>query len=115
MVSEETVTVCVVFSPQARQTYECHLQLIPGATLKQAIAQSGLLKELNPDLVASLECGVWGRKAALSRVLREGDRVEIYRPLRVDPKEARRLRFAGQGRKSAGLFQKKRDGAKAGY
>jgi sulfur carrier protein len=47
--------------------------------------------------------------------LREGDRVEIYRALRVDPKEARRQRFAGQGAKTAGLFVKKRQGAKAGY
>ena len=43
------------------------------------------------------------------------DRVEIYRPLRVDPKEARRQRFTGQGAKAAGLFQNRRKGAKAGY
>jgi sulfur carrier protein len=44
-----------------------------------------------------------------------GERIEFYRPLRVDPKVARRERFARQGAKSAGLFAKKRPGAKAGY
>ena len=47
--------------------------------------------------------------------LPEGDRVEIYRSLRVDPKVARRERFRGQGVKRAGLFSKKREGGKAGY
>jgi putative ubiquitin-RnfH superfamily antitoxin RatB of RatAB toxin-antitoxin module len=41
--------------------------------------------------------------------------VEIYRPLRVDPKVARRERFVKQGARTAGLFVKKRPGAKAGY
>lgn len=109
------MTVSVVFSPQARQVLECTLQVPPGTTVKQVIAQSGFLRGLDSDSMAALECGVWGRKAPLNHVVREGDRVEIYRLLRVDPKEARRLRFAGQGRKSAGLFQKKRLGAKAGY
>jgi putative ubiquitin-RnfH superfamily antitoxin RatB of RatAB toxin-antitoxin module len=107
--------VCVVFSPQPRTVNECRLQLPEGATLREAIAQSQLLDGLEAVLVAALECGVWGRKLPLHHVLREGDRVEIYRPLRVDPKEARRQRFAGQGKKAAGLFVKKRQGAKAGY
>ena len=91
------------------------MHLPAGTTVKQAIVRSGFLEGLDAAQVADLECGVWGRKASLSHVLREADRVEIYRPLRVDPKEARRLRFAGQGAKAAGLFQKKRRGAKAGY
>ena len=45
----------------------------------------------------------------------EGDRLEVYRPLTVDPKVARRQRFVRQGAKTAGLFAKKRPGAKAGY
>ncbi|MBW8723026.1 MAG: RnfH family protein, partial [Polaromonas sp.] len=44
-----------------------------------------------------------------------GDRLEIYRGLRVDPKVARRERFNRQGVKRAGLFAKTRAGAKAGY
>ena len=59
--------------------------------------------------------GIWGRKARLQQLLRDGDRVELYRPLQVDPKVARRERFARQGARAAGLFAKKRAGAKAGY
>ena len=58
---------------------------------------------------------VWGRKVPLAHMLRADDRVEVYRPLQVDPKVARRERFVRQGAKSAGLFTKRRPGAKAGY
>jgi uncharacterized protein len=40
-----------------------------------------------------VEAGIWGRKLPLHTLLRERDRVELYRALRVDPKEARRLRY----------------------
>ncbi len=66
------------------------------------------------DLAAS-SVGVWSRKASLNQLLREHDRVEIYRPLTVDPKVARRERFRKQGAKTAGLFSKRRAGAKPGY
>lgn len=115
MASEHTIHVSVVFSPQPRKVDERFLQLPVGVTLREAIAQSHLLDGLDAAAVAALECGVWGRKLPLHHVLRDGDRIEIYRPLRVDPKEARRQRFAGQGSKMAGLFVKKRQGAKAGY
>ncbi|MEX1167273.1 MAG: RnfH family protein, partial [Hydrogenophaga sp.] len=49
------------------------------------------------------------------KALREGDRLEICRELRVDPKVARRERFAGQGARGAGLFAQRRPGSKAGY
>jgi hypothetical protein len=53
--------------------------------------------------------------AAPQQVLQDLDRVEIYRPLKVDPKVARRTRFVEQGARTAGLFARKRPGAKAGY
>ena len=59
--------------------------------------------------------GIWNRRHALDHLLRDGDRVEIHRPLRVDPKVARRERFASQGARSSGLFARRRPGAKAGY
>ena len=51
----------------------------------------------------------------MGRVLREGDRVEVLRELRVDPKVARRERFNQQGARSTGLFARRRPGAKSGY
>jgi putative ubiquitin-RnfH superfamily antitoxin RatB of RatAB toxin-antitoxin module len=74
------------------------------------------LLQLYPSLARfDLLIGVWGRRASLKQTLRENDRVEIYRALRVDPKVARRERFTRQGSRSAGLFASKRVGAKAGY
>ena len=72
------------------------LNVAPGTTLGGAIEQSGIRKafpglEVDPDRV-----GVFGRKAELGDVLQAGDRVEIYRPLLADPKEARRKRAARQ-------------------
>jgi putative ubiquitin-RnfH superfamily antitoxin RatB of RatAB toxin-antitoxin module len=51
-----------------------------------------------------LSVGIWGRKARLDQIVRADDRVEIYRPLRIDPKLARRERFRKQGVRAAGLF-----------
>ncbi len=87
----------------------------PGCTVEQALKTSGLLQDIEPQLLRQLDVGIWGRKVVLSHVLRDNDRIEIYRPLTVDPKVARRERFVRQGAKSAGLFSKRRSGAKAGY
>lgn len=73
------------------------------------------LAELGDSLPDNASFGIWGRKQETSAPLREGDRIEVYRSLRVDPKVARRERFVGQGSRGAGLFSKKRPGAKAGY
>ena len=85
-----------------------------------AIAQaqmqaSGITAEFPSLDLSGASMGIWGRKAGLDDALREGDRIEVYRPLRVDPKVARRERFRTQGARSAGLFAKKRAGAKPGY
>ena len=63
-----------------------------GVTVEEAIIASGVLS-LEPGLhVKNLVVGVWNRAARLEQRVREGDRIEIYRPLQVDPKEARRSR-----------------------
>lgn len=64
----------------------------PGTTVGQAIMASGLL-ELEPKLrEAELRAGVWNHRVALDAIVRAGERIEVYRPLTVDPKEARRIR-----------------------
>ncbi|MBX3604626.1 MAG: RnfH family protein [Piscinibacter sp.] len=85
--------ISVAFSPRAGEVDELTLDLPEGATLVQAIEASGLLRR-HPGLdLTRLRTGIWGRMKPLDAVLRERDRVEIYRPLQVDPKEARRLRY----------------------
>lgn len=113
--ADAAIRVTVVYSPRARVVHEVLLQLVPGSTLAQAIGASGLLEQYAELQVAKLLTGVWGRKAGTDQLLRDQDRVEIYRPLKVDPKVARRERFVKQGARSAGLFARRRPGAKPGY
>ena len=107
--------ITVVFSPAAREVLEVVVMLAPNSTVADAIQASGLMAKCNAAETQAVTVGVWGRKAALTQPLLDGDRVEIYRPLTVDPKVARRERFTKQGAKKAGLFVKRREGAKAGY
>lgn len=107
--------ITIAYSPAPRQVREWLLEVPPGCTARQAITQSGVLAEFADLTQGDLNAGVWGKRCSLAHKLKENDRVEIYRPLRVDPKVARRERFTSQGAKRAGLFANKRVGAKAGY
>ena len=111
-VSDGLIQVCLVYSAQAREVLELPLLVSPDCTVIQALQTSGLLVQRPEIDPATMTVGVWGRKVALTHVLRDQDRIEIYRPL---PKVARRERFVRQGARTAGLFTKKRPGAKAGY
>lgn len=107
--------ITVAYSPAPRDVLEIALQLPLGATLQTAVDASGLRQRFVDIDLAPGNVGVWGRKAPLDQALRDGDRVEIWRPLRVDPKLARRERFQKQGAGQAGLFRQRRPGAKSGY
>jgi len=110
-----SLRISLVYSPAPRQVREWALELSAGATVASALTASGVLDEF-PELRAiRLVLGIWGRKTTTGHVLRDHDRIEIYRGLRVDPKVARRERFSRQGAKRAGLFARTRAGAKAGY
>ena len=71
------------------------LQLPAGATVRDALLASGVLQRAGLDLQV-VQTGVWGRACGLDQALRDRDRVEIYRSLQVDPKEARRQRYKGK-------------------
>jgi len=108
MASDSRIEVNVVYSPRAREVREISLHLPAGSTAGHALQASGLLR-LFPTLdQAPVLLGIWGRRVDLGQTLLANDRIEIYRPLSVDPKEARRKRFVGQGARTAGLFVKKR-------
>ena len=68
-----------------------------------------------PQSAHDWQTAVWGKPVESTQTLKDGDRLEVLRPLRVDPKVARRERFQKQGAKTAGLFAKRRAGAKPGY
>lgn len=102
-----TVTLARLHAPRDVQQIELRVPL--GCTVRDALAGTGF--EAHDEGMV----GVWGRKVALDHTLRDGDRIELYRPLRVDPRQARRERFSGQGAGTAGLFTRRRPGAKPGY
>jgi putative ubiquitin-RnfH superfamily antitoxin RatB of RatAB toxin-antitoxin module len=108
------LNITLVYSPAPRQVREWVVDFEPGTTVIQALLACSIFKEY-PELANKPTTGIWGRKVRLNQPLADKDRIEIYRPLRVDPKTARRVRFDRQGVKSAGLFTRKRLGAKAGY
>jgi putative ubiquitin-RnfH superfamily antitoxin RatB of RatAB toxin-antitoxin module len=107
--------VTVVHSPAPREVRQWEVRLSEGATVLDAVRASGVAGDFPALEIGATTVGVWGRKAHHDRLLADGDRVEIYRPLRVDPKIARRERFRLQGTRSAGLFASRRPGAKPGY
>jgi putative ubiquitin-RnfH superfamily antitoxin RatB of RatAB toxin-antitoxin module len=66
------------------------LRLEAGATIQRALDVSGLAVEAPGIDLATMAVGIYGKKKTLDTVLREHDRVEVYRPLIADPKNARR-------------------------
>lgn len=105
----------LVYSSAPRRVHELALEVPAGSSLGDALERSGWSSRF-PELASGeVSFGIWGRRASGQTMLREGDRVELYRGLRVDPKVARRERFTGQGARTAGLFARRRPGSKAGY
>ena len=87
------------------------LQVIEGVELIEAIKQSGILNEFPEIDIENSKVGIFGKLKKANAVLREGDRVEIYRKLIADPKQVRKER-AEQGkkmRKGSGTVKNKTD------
>lgn len=89
---QASIRVEVAYSPEPRVVDVRALELPAGSTAADAVRASGLAQCHGLD-EASLLLGVWCRPKDPATPLREHDRVEIYRPLKVDPKEARRQRY----------------------
>ena len=70
------------------------VKLPVGATLQQALEASGVLDKHQEIDLKKNKFGIFSKLSKLDAVLREGDRVEIYRPLIADPKEVRKQRAA---------------------
>jgi uncharacterized protein len=87
----ERLSIDVCYALPDAQTL-VSLELAPGATVQQAIDASGILKQ-HPEIdLTKLKVGIYGKLKPLDTVLADHDRVEIYRPLIVDPKAARQRR-----------------------
>lgn len=88
------IKVEVVYALPARQFVE-HLELADNATVADALAAVAHTAPFNGLDLAAVPVGIYGEQTTRDTRLRSGDRVEIYRPLIMDPKEARRRRAAG--------------------
>jgi putative ubiquitin-RnfH superfamily antitoxin RatB of RatAB toxin-antitoxin module len=89
MAMAESLHVEVAFATPERQKLVA-LKVERGATVADAIRESGLQALFSQVDFNQLEAGIWGRVVERGAVLSEGDRVELYRPLARDPRDARR-------------------------
>lgn len=89
--ADALLDVEVVYAlPETQQLIE--LKVAAGTTAREAIENSGILQHFPEIDLSKHKIGIFGKAVRLDRVLSPGDRVEIYRPLIADPKEARRRR-----------------------
>ncbi len=95
MALAEALNVEVVYCPASGASDRVALQLPAGSTAAQALQASGMLAR-HGLAGSAIRVGVWSRVCEPGTLLRDRDRVEIYRPLAVDPKEARRQRYQRQ-------------------
>ncbi|MBQ0959478.1 RnfH family protein [Ideonella sp. 4Y11] len=93
MANADTIQVLVTWSPQPREVQRWPLSLPAGSTLDDALRAAGLLPLLDSEQGAALQVGIWAKAKPRDTVLRQHDRVEVWRALKVDPKEARRQRY----------------------
>lgn len=89
--SNKEITVCVAYATPDAQT-EINVIGEPHQNAAAFIKKSGIL-DIHPDIpFPDVNVGIYGRLIKLDALLQDGDRIEIYRPLMMDPKEARRRR-----------------------
>jgi len=111
----DTIQITVALADGPRSVRQIAMHLPSDCTVASALCASALLNNQPSDWVDSLQVAIRGRAIALDTRPADGDRVDVCRPLKVDPKVARRERFAQQGARGTGLFSKRRAGAKSGY
>jgi uncharacterized protein len=90
----------IVFALSDLQLLETVL-VTAGETVLDVVTKSGLHETFPEYDIDGLAVGIWGREVQRDQVVKENDRIEIYRPLQLDPREARR-RLALSGRTMAG-------------
>ena len=121
--AEQLVTVSLCWSLAPRHVQEIQLQVSAGSTVQDVLARGAAQclqgqMAIDPTSLSSLQFqqpGIWGKKVPWTQMVQADDRIELYRPLKVDPKVARRQRFKRQGKGRTGLFANRKSGSAAGY
>ncbi len=99
MVKRDTAHIQLCYA-LPEQAVVIDLDIEVGCTLEQAISQSGLLMQFPEIDLTHNKIGIYGKLKPLDTVARDGDRIEIYRPLQADPMESRRRRAQHKTRSS---------------
>lgn len=84
----------VVFALAEKQELSV-VEVSDGSTVFEVIEKSRLSRQFPDVSFSELQAGVWGKPVDRDHIVREGDRVELYRPLDMDPRDARRLKAGG--------------------
>jgi putative ubiquitin-RnfH superfamily antitoxin RatB of RatAB toxin-antitoxin module len=84
------------------ESYLQEMTVAAGTTLEQALRSAGVLQQYPQIDLATDKLGIFGKLRPPDTVLRDGDRVEVYRPLQADPKETRRRRAKRKAPAAAG-------------
>jgi putative ubiquitin-RnfH superfamily antitoxin RatB of RatAB toxin-antitoxin module len=87
----DSIRVSVVCALPGR-VFLRELDLAPGSTVADAVEHSGLYREWPEAMQPNPRYGIYAKPVAADARLRDGDRVEVYRPLLIDPRQARRER-----------------------
>lgn len=90
--AERIITVEVVYAGSDSCIERHRVELCEGSTVMRAIEVCRIEPSLLAGSIDPARLGIFGRKVAPDQLLHDGDRIEIYRPLALDPKEARRRR-----------------------
>lgn len=89
--TEQQISIEVAYAmPQKQALLEVVIE--QGTTVEQAILASGMIKRFPQIDLSKDKVGIWNRTCKLSDEPKNGDRIEVYRPLIADPKEVRRRR-----------------------
>jgi putative ubiquitin-RnfH superfamily antitoxin RatB of RatAB toxin-antitoxin module len=86
----DSICIEIVYAEPQRQILR-KVEIAANSTVDEAIQASGIHADLPPGF-APAGIGIFGRSVTLATRLRDGDRIELYRPLQVDPKDLRRRR-----------------------
>lgn len=100
------IQVEVIFAVDAQNIWQKQIQLPKGATLDQALVQSGFYAAHDKQ-GQTAPCGVFGVQRDKEHRLQNGDQVEVYRPLVFDPMESRRRRAAHRARQKTAQRKRK--------
>jgi uncharacterized protein len=96
MATPDLLAVSVVLALPERQ-FVVRLSVPSGTTVAEAVARSALLEKLpGIDRAVQLSCAIYGRVVSPAHHVVQGDRIDVLRPLRMDPKERRRSQAAGR-------------------